>query len=201
MTDPFGAGSVSFRLYPHDLDAVRTLEELRTQAALATSSGFDGVMISERHGGIVGNMPNPIQVAGWLLEAMATGWVAPCPVLAPLRPAAQIVEEVAWLGARFPGRVGVGLGTGGHDLDYEMYGVGREDLAARFGDVLAPVTAHLMGIAAGFDDDPVAKDAAVRRCREQPIPVVSAALSRTAARRAAACGAGIIGSSLLSVDQ
>src|SRR3954453_21812891 len=109
MTDPFGAGSVSFRLYPHDLDAVGMLKELRAQAALAVSSGFDGVMISERHGGIVGNMPNPIQTAGWLAEAMADGWVTPCPVLVPLRPAAQVVEDIAWLAARFPGRIGPGL--------------------------------------------------------------------------------------------
>ena len=53
MTAPLAAGSVSFRLYPHGLDASATVEELRAQAALALTSGFDGVMISERHGGIV----------------------------------------------------------------------------------------------------------------------------------------------------
>jgi alkanesulfonate monooxygenase SsuD/methylene tetrahydromethanopterin reductase-like flavin-dependent oxidoreductase (luciferase family) len=197
MTTPFARGSVSFRLYPHGLDAVAMVEELRAQAALAVASGFDGVMISERHGGIVGNMPNPIQTAGWLAEAMATGWVAPCPVLIPLRPAAQVVEELAWLGARFPGRVGIGLGAGGHDLDYELYGTGRDNLAVRFGVSLELITAALSGRATG----PLSGDAAVRRCARHPVPVLSAALSRTAARRAARCGAGFIGSSLLSVEQ
>ena len=79
MNEPLAGGSISFRLYPHNLSAVEILAELRVQAALAVDSGFDGVMISERHGGIVGNMPNPIQTAGWLAEAMETGWVAPCP--------------------------------------------------------------------------------------------------------------------------
>ena len=197
MTAPFADGSISFRLYPHGLGAVETVDELRAQAALAIESGFDGVMISERHGGITGNMPNPIQTAGWLAEAMATGWVAPCPVLIPLRPAAQVVEDLAWLSARFPGRVGLGLGAGGHDLDYELYGGDRDDLAARFGAALAFITAALSGNAEG----PLAGDAAVRRCIEHPVPVISAALSGTASRRAARCGAGIIGSSLLSVEQ
>jgi alkanesulfonate monooxygenase SsuD/methylene tetrahydromethanopterin reductase-like flavin-dependent oxidoreductase (luciferase family) len=173
------------------------IDELCAQAALAIDVGFDGVMISERHGGITGNMPNPIQTAGWLAEAMPGGWVAPCPVLIPLRPAAQVVEDVAWLAARFPGRVGVGFGAGGHDLDYELYGSNRDDLASRYGAALAPIAAALSGRAEG----PLAGDAAVTRCTDNPIPMVSAALSRTAARRAARCGVGIIGSSLLSGEQ
>src|SRR4051794_23560960 len=154
-------------------------------------------MISERHGGIVGNMPNPIQTAGWLAEAMADGWVTPCPVLVPLRPAAQVVEDIAWLAARFPGRIGAGLGAGGHDLDYELYGSDRSDLATRFGAALAFIADALSGHASG----PLAGDAAVRRCSEHPVPLISAALSGTAARRAARCGTGTIGSSLLSGEQ
>src|SRR5204863_6960688 len=53
----------------------------------------------------------------------------------------------------------------------------------------------------GRAEGALAGDAAVRRCRDRPVPVVSAALTRTAARRAARCGAGIIGSSLLGVEQ
>ena len=146
----FAPGSISFRLYPHDLDAREMVEELRFQARLACGAGFDGVMISERHGGIVGNMPNPIQVAGWLAEA-APGWVAPCPVLVPLRPAALVVEEMAWLAARFPGRIGLGLGAGGHDLDYAMYGMDRERLVARFEQALAFIAGYLSGAPGGDD--------------------------------------------------
>ena len=69
---PFAPGSVSLRLYPHlDLPAAGIVEELRAQAALAAASGFDGVMTSEHHGGFAGYLPNPLQVAGWCLEAMA----------------------------------------------------------------------------------------------------------------------------------
>ena len=67
---PFAPGSISLRLYPHgDLPALRIVEVLREQAAAAAHHGFDGVMTSEHHGGFAGYLPNPLQVAGWLLEA------------------------------------------------------------------------------------------------------------------------------------
>jgi alkanesulfonate monooxygenase SsuD/methylene tetrahydromethanopterin reductase-like flavin-dependent oxidoreductase (luciferase family) len=172
------------------------LEELVAQAALAEASGFDGVMISERHGGIPGNMPNPMQVAGWLADATERAWVAPCPVLTPLHPAAEIVETMAWLAVRHPGRVGVGVATGGHELDYELYGLDRRDLVRRFEVALGNVAAGL----SGRSTDAVAADPAVAARADAPVPVVSAALSGTAARRAARAGAGLVGSSLLTVD-
>ena len=90
----FTPGSVSLRLYPHvELTAPEIVEELRTQASLAAEHGFDGVMTSEHHGGFGGYLPNPLQLAGWLLEAMPRGWAAPCPLLLPLRPAALVAEE------------------------------------------------------------------------------------------------------------
>ena len=87
----FAPGSISFRLYPHHLAPGAAIDEMCEQAALAVRSGFDGVMVSERHGGIVGNVPNPIQVAGWLAAAMPGGWVAPCPVLSLLRDRKSVV--------------------------------------------------------------------------------------------------------------
>jgi len=111
--EPFAPGSVSLRLYPHnDLSATGIVDELRTQASLAVQHGFDGVMTSEHHGGFHGYLPNPLQAAGWCLEAMPGGWAAPCPLLLPLRPPALVAEEIAWLAARFPGRVGIGVASG-----------------------------------------------------------------------------------------
>jgi alkanesulfonate monooxygenase SsuD/methylene tetrahydromethanopterin reductase-like flavin-dependent oxidoreductase (luciferase family) len=194
---PFERGSISLRLYPHDLPAKDLLDEMAAQASLGVEAGFDGVMVSERHGGVVGNVPNPLQVTGWLAGAMPGGWVAPCPVLALFRPPPLIVEEVAWLAARYPDRVGVGLGTGGNKLDFEIYGVEDSELAARFEAVLRFVTEHL----SGAGDDALVVDRAVARCKDHPVPVLSAAMSVTAARRAARCGSGIIGSSLITLDR
>src|SRR3954466_12385206 len=135
MGTPFASGSVSFRSYPHQLgDAVATIDELREQAALAAEVGFDGVMTSEHHAGFAGYLPNPLQLAGFLLDAMETAWAAPCPLLLPLRPAALVAEEIAWLAARFPGRVGLGLAAGALPADFEVMGLTMDELARRFAD-------------------------------------------------------------------
>lgn len=198
MAVPFAKGSVSLRIYPHgELDATAIVDELRAQAALAIDAGFDGVMTSEHHGGFAGYLPNPLQVSGWMLDAMGRGWAAACPLLLPLRPAALVAEEVAWLAARFPGRVGVGVAAGGRPDDFAALGVPIHDLAARFADGLATLTALLGGRDAGA----LAGDAALARCAEHPVPVVSAAMGFTAARRAAAHGAGLLFDSLSAIER
>jgi alkanesulfonate monooxygenase SsuD/methylene tetrahydromethanopterin reductase-like flavin-dependent oxidoreductase (luciferase family) len=186
---PLGAGSVSLRIYPHnDLPAPAIVDELRGQARLAAEHGFDGVMVAEHHGGFAGYLANPIQTAGWMLEAMPTGWAAPCPLLLPLRPAALVAEEIAWLAARFPGRVGLGLAAGALPDDFEIMGVSMDGLAARFAEGLELVSAAL----SGRDGGRIAGDPAVARCVDAPIPLVSAAMGFTAVRRAAATGAGLL---------
>lgn len=191
-------GSVSLRLYPHgDLPAAEIVAELRAQAALAAEHGFDGVMTSEHHGGFAGYLPNPLQAAGWCLEAMADGWAAPCPLLLLLRPPALVAEEVAWLAARFPGRVGVGVAAGALPADFEIMGTTMDDLGARFTAALEA----LVGVLAGRAPGALADDPAVKACGAQPVPVVSAAMGVTAVRRAARLGIGILFDSLSTPER
>jgi alkanesulfonate monooxygenase SsuD/methylene tetrahydromethanopterin reductase-like flavin-dependent oxidoreductase (luciferase family) len=190
---PFAPGSVSFRLYPHnDFSAPAIVEELREQAAIATERGFDGVMTSEHHGGFAGYLPNPLQVAGWCLEEMPKGWAAPSPLLLSLRPPALVAEEAAWLAARFPGRVGVGVAAGALQDDFAVMGLSMDDLSARFATSLE----ELVGYLDGSDPRGLAGDAAIKACAEHPVPVVSAAMSAAAVRRAARHGVGILFDSL-----
>ena len=190
---PFAPGSVSLRCYPHlDLPAPQIVDELRLQAALAAEHGFDGVMTSEHHGGFAGYLPNPLQTAGFALDAMETGWAAPCPLLLPLRPAALVIEETAWLAARHPGRVGLGVAAGALPVDFEIMDTTMDDLTPRYAAALELV-ARVLG---GGDAGALAGDPAIARCRDHPIPVLSAAGSLTAARRAADVGAGLVFDSL-----
>src|SRR5258707_8523968 len=95
---PFGSGSVSARLYPHnELPADAIVRELCAQGALALDSGFDGVMTSEHHGGFAGYMAQPLQMASFILEEHPTGWAAAPPLLLPLRSTSLVAEERAWL--------------------------------------------------------------------------------------------------------
>lgn len=194
-TTPMQPGSVSFRSYPHvDVDATTIIDELRLQAALAVNHGFDGVMTSEHHAGFAGYLPNPLQLAGFLLDAMPSGWAAPCPLLLPLRPAALVAEEIAWLAARFPGRVGIGVAAGALAIDFDVMDLTMDDLTTRFARDLQ----RLASLVSGRDTGPLGADAAIARCREHPIPIVSAAASTTAVRRAARNGCGLLFDSLVT---
>ena len=126
-------------------DAVGIIAEMRAQAALGRQAGFDGMMTSEHHGGFAGYLPNPLQMAGFLLDAMPDGWAAACPLLLPLRPAALVIEEAAWLAARFPGRVGLGVATGSLQADFDILETTKDDLVARFAAGLTRVADALSG--------------------------------------------------------
>lgn len=198
LRPPLSARSISLRIYPHDgLDAAAIVDEMCAQARMAADAGFDGVMTSEHHGGFAGYMPNPLQAAGWLLEAMPAGWAAPCPLLLPLRPPALVAEEVAWLAARHPGRVGVGVAAGSLVDDFEIMGLTKENLTERFADGLA----LLAGALGGGQPGRLAADPAVARCTAHPVPMASAAMSTAAVRRAAGHGMGIVFDSLSAPER
>ncbi|HKA04766.1 MAG TPA: LLM class flavin-dependent oxidoreductase [Acidimicrobiales bacterium] len=186
---PFAPGSISIRLYPHnELDAPGVVAELCAQAALALRLGFDGVMTSEHHGGAPGYLPNPLQMATFVLEENASGWAAACPLLLPLRPAALVAEEVAWLAARHPGRVGLGVAAGALPLDFEAMDVPLAEAVTRFKAELP----RLVDMLRGRDLRGLDGDRAFQQCALSPVPVLSAAVSPAAARRAARCDAGIL---------
>jgi alkanesulfonate monooxygenase SsuD/methylene tetrahydromethanopterin reductase-like flavin-dependent oxidoreductase (luciferase family) len=188
-TSPFAPGSVSIRLYPHnELPAEDIVRELCAQAGRALLCGFDGVMTSEHHGGFAGYLAQPLQMATFVLEESTTGWVAASPLLLPLRPTVLVAEEVAWLRARHPGRVGLGVAIGALPLDFDAAGADPDGAVRVFKAELPRLVAMLQGRDLGVVGD----DPALRACRDHPVPVLSAAVSAAAARRAARCGAGIL---------
>src|SRR5262245_23698673 len=192
MALPFAPGSVSLRLYPHDLPAAERVEELRTQARLAEDVGFDGLMLSEHHGGFPGYWPSPLQGSGWVLDATRSIWAAPCPLLLPLRAWTQVAEALAWLSARHPGGVGAGFASGGLALDFELADLAFGERARRFRDALPKIADALRGDAAA----PLGNDAALQACAKTPVPVVAAVQGPRSAAAAARAGAGLLFDSL-----
>jgi alkanesulfonate monooxygenase SsuD/methylene tetrahydromethanopterin reductase-like flavin-dependent oxidoreductase (luciferase family) len=196
---PLSDGAISIRLYGHRLPVDAMLDALRTQAQVAADAGFDGVTISEHHGSFDGYFPNPLQLASWLLANVPRVWVAPFPLLLPLRPAGLVAEEVAWLSALYPDRVALGVAAGSLPQDFEIAEVPLDDgLARRFSDGLTLLASALRGEAAAgaLGDDP-----AIQRCLDHPVPLLSAAMSHTAARRAAANGCGVLTDSVSSIGR
>lgn len=189
---PLAPRSVSLRLYPCPGSPTEQLDELRHEARLAEHVGYDGVMVSEHHAGFPGYLPNPAQLAGFLLAATDRLWVAPCPLLLPLKARALVAEELAWLHAAFPGRVGAGFAAGALPVDFELAEVPFGEVVDRFKDALPWTVAALRGVV----DGPLAGDAAIARCAEEPLPMVVAAQSPAAVRRAAHLGLGVLYDSL-----
>jgi len=195
---PFAPGSISLRVYPHnDLDAGGIVREMCDQAKLGLSNGFDGIMTSEHHGGFAGYLPNPLQISAFMLEETVSGWVSPCPLLLPLRTVGQLCEEMAWLGARHPGRVGLGVAAGALPLDFQAMGVELADSVPLFKERLPRVVQMLQG----RDLRELEGDRALQECSRSPIPVLSAAASPAASRRAAACGAGILAEGMSTIPR
>lgn len=189
---------MSLRLYPHnELGAAEVLGELCAQAGLALRSGFDGIMTSEHHGGFAGYLSTPLQVATFVLEENPTGWAAACPLLLPLRSTALLAEEVAWLSIRHPGRVGLGVAVGALPSDFEAAGAPHHDAVDRFRTELPRLADLLRGRTLGL----LAGDPALQACASHPVPVLSAAVSAGAARRAAGCGVGILMEGMSPVDR
>jgi alkanesulfonate monooxygenase SsuD/methylene tetrahydromethanopterin reductase-like flavin-dependent oxidoreductase (luciferase family) len=195
---PFARGSVSIRLYPHnELQPEAIVNELCEQARLALRHGFDGVMTSEHHGGFAGYLAQPLQMATFVLEECGTGWAAPAPLLLPLRATALVAEEIAWLNVRHPGRVGLGVAAGALPLDFDIARMDRADALRAFKSELPRLARMLRG--EGLGD--LAGDPALTACRDNPVPVLSAAVSVTAAHRAAHCGAGILMEGMSGTDR
>jgi alkanesulfonate monooxygenase SsuD/methylene tetrahydromethanopterin reductase-like flavin-dependent oxidoreductase (luciferase family) len=188
------AGSVSLRLYPTTDDPVAAVAGLCAQAEEAEACGFDGVMTSEHHGGFPNYVPNPLLAALFALGATERIWAAPCPVVLPLRPAAQVVEDLAWSACRFPGRLGAGFAAGALAVDFELAGVPFAERTERFTQALELVVGALRpGRAA---DGPLRLDPAVARGPGVGMPLVVAAQSVRAVERAAALGVGVLYDSL-----
>jgi alkanesulfonate monooxygenase SsuD/methylene tetrahydromethanopterin reductase-like flavin-dependent oxidoreductase (luciferase family) len=192
----FAAGSISLRLYPHELRADALVSELLAQARLAEAVGFDGLMTSEHHGGFPGYLPNPLQLTGFLLGETSGVWAAPCPLLLPLRHWSHVAEELAWLAARFPGRVGAGVAVGALARDFELADSSYAERFARFREQLPQLARALRGEAA----PELAGDAALAACAQHPVPLVVAGQTAPALRRAARLSLGLLFDSLQTAE-
>lgn len=175
-------------LSPHEGEPGAVVDELVAQAIVAETAGFDGVLLGEHHGGFAGYLPNPLQVAGWVLERTEHVVVGPCPMLLPLRPVRLVAEEAAWLSARHPGRVLLGVAAGAAEVDFEIAGVPLAERSRRYRAALPELVAILDGSNPGL----LAGDPAVAACKERPVPVVSAVTTLAGTTVAAAAGAGLM---------
>lgn len=136
---PFSPGDVSLGLYLHADDV--DLQILRRQARHAIEAGFAGVSLAEHHNDRSGYVPNPVLAASALLPSLPTGWVAAAPTILGLRPVRTLAEDILWVNALFPGRVGMAVGAGFDVEDFDLVGRPFAGRLRRFRDELAELAA------------------------------------------------------------
>ena len=192
---PYGFGGISVGIHAEAPTSGEIIAALVQQARTAVAAGYDGVSVSEHHGGFGGYVPNPLQVAGWLLPEMARGWAATGPLLLSLRNPNLVAEEAAWLADRFPGRLGLGVGPGFAPLDFEIAGVPIDERLPRYRAALEALVQAVGGTGSGA----IGRDSAIARLSAGAIPVVATLGGPVGARHAGRIGAGCMVDSFASV--
>ncbi|MAT03880.1 MAG: hypothetical protein CL424_02395 [Acidimicrobiaceae bacterium] len=193
----FAPGTIGIGLYLHDLPAPDAVDRLVRQAVIAERAGFDGATMAEHHAGFSSYLPDPLQAASWILSATESIWSGPNPLLLPLRNVGLVAENLAWLDARFPGRVGASFAPGYHADDFTALDIpGFERRGGTYGSDLQRLTAIL----SGAGDEPLGRDHAIRWLAGRRIPMVGAAGSKRAATRAADAGIGLLMDSMARPD-
>ena len=191
---PFAAGSISLGLSAVGSTGgavstgVDVMSRLAQEAVAAVESGFDGVTLSEHHGGFPNYLPSPLAVAGGLLGKLSRGWAVAAPAILPLRAPLPVAEDLAWLSALYPGRVGAAFVPGYQKRDFDLLGVDFESRHTAFWAGLSQL------VGAFRPTGPLSDDPALAAGRD--VPLLAGVGGPTGARRAARLGLGLLVTSL-----
>lgn len=192
---PLGPGSIGIGLTSSAGAADDAVRRLRREAYAAADCGFDGVTLSEHHGGFPGYFPNPILLCGLLLADMRHGWAAASPSILPLRNPYSVAEDLAWIGAAYPGRVAAGFVPGYQERDFDAVGADFETRSATFWSHLSTLTGVLRPT--DVPHPVLSADAAIADARVRDLTVLVGVAGPRGARRAANADVGLL---LMSLD-
>jgi alkanesulfonate monooxygenase SsuD/methylene tetrahydromethanopterin reductase-like flavin-dependent oxidoreductase (luciferase family) len=151
---------VGVMLPNHDASG-RTLgiAEVADYASRAERLGFDSVWASDHfHGddlapGGAGGRHDPLLALAFLAARTTTITLGTLVLANPFRAPSQLAREIATLCHLAPGRVVVGLGTGGRAGEHDAFGFQRERPVERLRETLTVVRALLAGETVTFEGE------------------------------------------------
>jgi alkanesulfonate monooxygenase SsuD/methylene tetrahydromethanopterin reductase-like flavin-dependent oxidoreductase (luciferase family) len=161
----------------------------------AEALGFDGVFVPERHLLREGYVPAPIAtlalIAGRTHTLKLGTQVAVLPTYDPIR----LAEEVAFLDQASNGRVVLGLGTGYKKEDFAAFGIPLESRSSRMDEALRIMFDYWTQDQVDFEGRHFSLKGVATGLRplQRPYPPVFLAVrGKSAARRAARLGTGVM---------
>jgi alkanesulfonate monooxygenase SsuD/methylene tetrahydromethanopterin reductase-like flavin-dependent oxidoreductase (luciferase family) len=198
LVQPLGPASISVGLSTGPGSGREIVAQLARDAVAAIDAGFDGVTLSEHHGGFPQYVPSPLLLAGVLLARLPRGFACAAPSILPLRTAVTVAEDLAWLDAAFTGRVGAGFAPGYQQSDFDAVGVDFDGRQRAFWAGLESVTTTL---GRGPVPSQVRNDPAVAGLSEGSVPVLAGVGGPVGVRRAARLGVGLLVTSLRPAEE
>ncbi|MGW5241624.1 LLM class flavin-dependent oxidoreductase [Monashia sp. NPDC004114] len=193
MLEPLGPRTISLGLSARQGSGREVVDGLAADAAAAVAAGFDGVTLSEHHGGFPHYVPSPLLLSGLLLSRMPHGFACAAPMVLPLRTPVTVAEDLAWLDAAYPDRVGAGFVPGYQQGDFEAVGLPFDTRRVVFWEGLAAVAGALGRTEA---PSPIADDPAVAGLHHRSVPLLAGVGGPVGVRKAARLGAGLLVTSL-----
>jgi alkanesulfonate monooxygenase SsuD/methylene tetrahydromethanopterin reductase-like flavin-dependent oxidoreductase (luciferase family) len=186
---PFAAGSISVGLSAVGDSGRSIVARLVADANAAVDAGFDGVTLSEHHGGLPRYVPCPLLLAGVLLGQMTNGWASAGPAILPLRTAVTVAEDLAWLASAYPGRVGAGFVAGYQRSDFTVVGA---DFAVRRPAFWTGLGELVTALGMTDGSSPIDGDPALADLGRGGLPLLAGVGGPLGARRAARTGVGML---------
>ncbi|HEY3716120.1 MAG TPA: LLM class flavin-dependent oxidoreductase [Jatrophihabitantaceae bacterium] len=190
---PFSRGAFAVCLAPVGDGGSEVMRRLEDEARRAEAAGFDGVTLSEHHAGFARYLPTPLVVTAHLLAVLESAWAVACPTLLPLRRPVVVAEDLAWLNAAYPGRVGAGFAAGYQRQDFDVVGADFDTRRPTFWSALRDLVKAL-GMAE--DVSPIKADPAIADLGVAGLPLLAGVSGPRGVERAAKLCVGVLLTSL-----
>jgi alkanesulfonate monooxygenase SsuD/methylene tetrahydromethanopterin reductase-like flavin-dependent oxidoreductase (luciferase family) len=174
--------------HPETDDAISRLDELVEQVRFAREVGFDTIVAAQHYLSHPHQMLQPIPLLGRLAAETGEMRLATCILLLPLLNPVDVAEQLATLDVIAHGRLSIGVGLGYRDVEFDAFGVPRDQRVPRLEAHLDVMRRLLDGEAVQFDSEYCRLDGvalALRPVQRPHPPIWLGANADSAVRRAA----------------
>jgi alkanesulfonate monooxygenase SsuD/methylene tetrahydromethanopterin reductase-like flavin-dependent oxidoreductase (luciferase family) len=198
-----GTGLFTCQRRPGDDRSFETIyDEMLTLARAADDAGLASAWVSEHHFVDDGYLPGTMPSLGAIAAGTDDLEIGTCIALAPLYDHVRLAEDAATLSLLSGGRATVGLSIGYRDLEFDAFGVPKDERTDRTEEAVELLRAAWSDGPLGFDPEfhPVSSERSVTPTPETAPPVVLGGAAKPAVRRAARIADGWVAPSSLSIE-